>query len=150
MVDVYFEFLEFCGNRRVQSTQRCPQMCSKIELKRRKCVQSRAATWEKSTCFKQVTNPTGVKGSAGSELQKVSHLSLSCGGTWEERGRAFKAEAAWRGKMRRRMKQAGVGLVQQHQSKEFNSDVETVKERRMKHSQDDREGGSSILNKLGW
>lgn len=46
-------------------------------------------------------------------------------------------------------KQAGVRLVQQHQSKEFNSGVETVKEQRRKPSRDDREGESSILNKLG-
>lgn len=82
-----------------ESTQRCPQICSKMELKRRKFIQSRAATLEQSTYFKQVTSPTGVKCSAGLELQKVSQLNLSCGGTWAERGGAFNqrllAEGKW-------------------------------------------------------
>lgn len=61
----------------------------KWSLKRRKLIKSRAATLEKSTCFKQVTNPTGVKCSAGSELQEVSQLNLSCGGSWAKGGRDF-------------------------------------------------------------
>lgn len=91
-------FLVYCGDRKMQSTQRCPQICSKMELKRRKYIKLRAATSEQSTCFKQVTNPTGVKCSAGSELQKVSQLNLSCGGTWAKGGRAFKQRLLGEGK----------------------------------------------------
>lgn len=46
-------------------------------------------------------------------------------------------------------KQAGVRLEQQPQSQKFNSCVETFKEGRMNHSQNDREGNSSVMNKLG-